>query len=280
MAQNFYSMLTAIGKAKMANAYALGTKVNLTTLAVGDGGGAYYEPTESQSILKNQVWSGNVNSINVDSENNNWIKITGIIPATDGGFTIREAGIFDDSGNLIAISKQPETYKPILSEGSSKDLSINIILEISNTSSVTLKIDPTVIFATQKDIASLQDKINNITIPVTKVNGKTGDITLKAADIKADDGITLETVKEDFVSHKADNTLLIDDIKGTIANPTIASGQVTKIDHISSTDNTTVIRSDVFTYATNLVTEVRTIVTSGATLTLKYHLDTLRTEVI
>lgn len=174
MAQNFYCILTSIGKAKMANAYALGNKVNLTTFAVGSGqSDAYYEPTESQTALKNQVWSGNINSINVDSTNTNWIVISAIIPTTDGGFTIREAGIFDDTGDMIAVGKYPETYKPQLSEGSSKDLTINMILEISNTSSVTLKVDPTVILATKKDI---QDVNNRIAADEVTVSTLTADV--------------------------------------------------------------------------------------------------------
>ncbi|MHC1683675.1 MAG: phage tail protein [Clostridiaceae bacterium] len=167
MAQNFYSILTTVGKARMANAYALGTNINLTTLAVGDSSGSYYEPTESQSALKNQVWTGNINSINVDPENPNWIVISTVIPTTDGGFTIREAGIFDDVGNMIAIGKYPETYKPVLSEGSSKDLTINMILEISNTSTVTLKVDPTVVLATKKDVQTLDGKITTLNNTVT-----------------------------------------------------------------------------------------------------------------
>lgn len=209
MAQNFYSILTTIGKAKLANAYALGTKLNLKTLAAGDGSGTYYEPTENQTSLKNQVWSGNINAINVDDENPNWIVISAVIPTTVGGFTIREVGIFDDSGNMIAIGKYPETYKPVLEEGSSKDLTINMILEISNTSTVTLKVDPTVILATKKDVQNLQNQISNISIPVKSVNTKTGDIVLKAEDIKVNDGSTLEQFKSDFNSHKADYTLQV-----------------------------------------------------------------------
>jgi hypothetical protein len=107
------------------------------------------------------------------------------------------------------------------------------------------------------------------------------DINNKAKQIDLDTtNTTLQNLNNTIDEHKADYMLQVDDIKGTIATPTITSGKVTKIDHISSTDNTTVIRSDVFTYAANLITEVRTIIASGTTLTLKYHLDTLRTEAI
>lgn len=182
MAENFYTLLTATGKAKLANSATLGAKINFKTLKVGDGNGNYYEPTENQESLVHQVWSGNISSITVDETNTNWIITETIIPATDGGFFIREAGIFDEDGALIAISKLAATYKPIVSEGSTKDLSIKIILEVSNSSSVTLKIDPTVILATKADINTLTSSVNSIKSEVAKVKNK-ADVTYVDAKI-------------------------------------------------------------------------------------------------
>lgn len=204
MAEQFYTILTAIGKAKIANATALGNKVNFTTLKVGDGGGKYYNPTETQEDLINAVWQGNMNSISVDKKNPNWIVIEVIIPSNIGGFVIREAGIFDDEGVLIAVGKYPETYKPKAEDGSTKDLIIKMILEVSNTSTVTLKVDPTVILATKKDIEVLENKIKNIKVPVESVNGKTGAIVLSASDIKTIDGKNLEKFKESTTLQLAD----------------------------------------------------------------------------
>lgn len=169
MAENFYTILTATGKAKLANSAVLGSKVNFKTLKVGDGKGSYYQPTENQISLVNQVWSGNISSISVDENNPNWIVIETLIPATIGGFFIREAGIFDEDDDLIAISKLSETYKPVVSEGSIKDLCIKIILEVSNVENVTLKIDPTVIVATKKDIDILEAKIKETNANVSKL---------------------------------------------------------------------------------------------------------------
>lgn len=196
MAEQFYTILTKLGKAKIANATALGTKVNLTKFQVGDGNGSYYNPTEDQIQLRNKVWESNISSITVDENNPNWIVLETIIPGDVGGFMIREAAALDDEGNIISIGKYPETYKPVIGDGSTKDLIIKMILEVSNTSSVTLKLDPTVILATQKDIQILENKIKNIKIPVTSVNSKTGNIELKAEDIKTEDGATLEEFKK------------------------------------------------------------------------------------
>ncbi|WP_053069827.1 phage tail protein [Clostridium novyi] len=213
MSEQFYTILTSIGKAKIANASALGKKLNLIKFQLGDGGGSYYNPTEEQIELKNKVWEGNINSISVDENNPNWIVIQAIIPSDIGGFMIREAAILDDEENLIAIGKYPETYKPVASNGSTKDLTINMILEISNLSNITLKVDPSVIIATQKDIKSLEKKLGDIKIPVTSVNSKTGAIELKAKDIKAEDGTNLEKFKEDINSQYEEKTKQIEDIK-------------------------------------------------------------------
>lgn len=173
MAEQFYTILTDIGKAKIANSTAQGTKLNLTTFKVGDGGGSYYNPTENQKELKNVVWEGNLSSVKVDEENPNWIVLQSIIQAEHGGFIIREAGVYDDTGELIAIGKYPETYKPLVTEGSSKDLIIKMVLEVSNTSSVTLKVDDTIVLATKKEleilsleIDAVQANINNMKIGV------------------------------------------------------------------------------------------------------------------
>lgn len=149
MAENFYTILTNVGKAKLANAQALGTTVQFSSIAVGDGSGNYYDPIESQTALKNEVWRGAINQIKTDSENPNWIIVEVVIPTTTESFTVREAGIIDSEGDLIALGKYPATYKPALAEGSGKDLYIRMILEVSNASAITLKIDPAVVLSTR-----------------------------------------------------------------------------------------------------------------------------------
>lgn len=155
----FYTILTNIGKAKLANAQVTGKTVNLVEIAVGDGNGDYYEPTESQEELVNEVWRGNLNRIAGSEENPNWIILEAVIPTTDGGFTIREVGVFDDDGDMIAIGNYPETYKPQLSEGAGKDLYVRMILEVSNASSVTLKINPAVVLASRAYVDALFEKV-------------------------------------------------------------------------------------------------------------------------
>ncbi len=157
--QQFYTIVTTAGKAKIANATAFGTKVNFATLKAGDGNGTYYEPTEAQIDLVHTVWSGPITNISTDPNNPNWIIVAVSVPANVGGFMIREVGIFDDTGTMIAIGKYPETYKPTSDTGSTKDLTIRTILEVSNAGTIELNVDPNVILATKKDIEDINSKI-------------------------------------------------------------------------------------------------------------------------
>lgn len=173
MAEQFYTIPTAIGKAMIANSIALGTKINLTTMKIGDSNGSYYNPNESQTDLVHSVYTCNINSVEVDENNANWINIICALPSDVGDFYIREAGAFDDTGALIAIGKYPETYKPIATNGSTKEIYIKMTLEVTSTSSIELKIDPTVVLATKKDIQILTNSINDIT---TQLSENTQDI--------------------------------------------------------------------------------------------------------
>lgn len=150
----FYTLLTNIGKAKLANATALGTTVQLTHIAVGDGNGAAITPIDTATVLTHEVWRAALNSIAVDPANVNWIIAEGYIPSNSGGFTVREVGLFDIDGDLIAIGSYPDTYKPTLASGSAKDLYIKVIIEVTNSSTVTLKIDPAVVLSTRSYVDS------------------------------------------------------------------------------------------------------------------------------
>ncbi|MCC0638296.1 phage tail protein [Clostridioides sp. ES-S-0001-02] len=218
--QKYYTLLTKIGKASIANATALGNKVDLVKLQLGDGAGAEYNPTEEQITLKKVVWEGSVNNVKVDEENPNWIVIETVIPGSVGGFMIREVGIFDSLNQLIAVSKYPETYKPTADSGSVKDLVIKIILVVSNTSSVNLKVDPTVILATLKDIQELDTKIDttkaeltsNIETTKAEINTKIGDTTLLETTEKTNIVSALNEVKTsvDSIETTADKTSIKD----------------------------------------------------------------------
>jgi|GEM_PF-5761621 len=155
MAEKFGTMITSVGKAKIANSIGFGTKINFTKFKLGDGGGAYYNPTEQQEDLKNVVYEGVITNITTDESNHNEIIVKLAIPANVGGFMVREYGVFDDEGDMIAIAKCAETYKPALEEGSTKELAFNMVLVVSNVESIELKIDKTMIFVRKNEFDEL-----------------------------------------------------------------------------------------------------------------------------
>ncbi|EAN4735259.1 phage tail protein [Salmonella enterica] len=156
MTAKYFAILTNQGAARLANAAALGTKLNLTQMAVGDANGTLPTPDPSQTKLINQKRIAPLNLLTVDPANTSQIIAEQIIPENEGGFWIREIGLYDDDGILIAVANCPETYKPQLQEGSGRTQTIRMILVVSSTSAITLKIDPAVVLATRQYV---DDKI-------------------------------------------------------------------------------------------------------------------------
>ncbi|HHL9030665.1 TPA: phage tail protein, partial [Escherichia coli] len=136
--------------ARLANATMLGSKLNLTQMAVGDANGVLPTPDPAQTKLINQKRIAPLNLLSVDPNNQSQIIAEQIIPENEGGFWIREIGLYDDEGVLIAVANCPETYKPHLQEGSGRTQTIRMILVVTNTEAITLKIDPSVVLATRK----------------------------------------------------------------------------------------------------------------------------------
>lgn len=152
MSEKFYSLVTKVGQAQMANALALDKKIEFGDFALGDGGGSTYDPDENQQALKNEVWKGKITSLTVGEKNPNEVVIDTYVSSDVGGFTIREFGIRDKAGNLIIVGKHPETYKPVAVDGTTKDLTVRVILNISNAEDVIIQIDPSVALLTEKDL--------------------------------------------------------------------------------------------------------------------------------
>jgi Phage tail-collar fibre protein len=150
MTARFFALLTNIGAAKLANATALGTRLEITHMVVGDGGGTLPTPNPAQTKLVNEQRRAALNMLTIDPINTSQIIAEQIIPETEGGWWIREIGLLDKDGDLVAIANCAETYKPQLQEGSGRTQTIRMILIVSSTAAVTLKIDPSVVLATRK----------------------------------------------------------------------------------------------------------------------------------
>lgn len=169
MSTKFYTLLTDIGAAKLASAAALGVPLKITHMAVGDGGGVLPTPDAKQTALVNEKRRAALNMLYIDPQNSSQIIAEQVIPENEGGWWIREVGLFDESGALIAVGNCPESYKPQLAEGSGRTQTVRMVLITSCTDNITLKIDPAVVLATRKYV---DDKVLELKVYVDDLMAK------------------------------------------------------------------------------------------------------------
>ncbi|HIE8611177.1 TPA: phage tail protein [Klebsiella pneumoniae] len=169
MSTKFYTLLTDIGAAKLASAAALGVPLKITHMAVGDGGGTLPTPDAKQTALVNEKRRAALNMLYIDQQNSSQIIAEQVIPENEGGWWIREVGLFDESGALIAVGNCPESYKPQLAEGSGRTQTVRMVLITSSTDNITLKIDPAVVLATRKYV---DDKVLELKVYVDDLMAK------------------------------------------------------------------------------------------------------------
>lgn len=190
MAVTYYALLTTIGAGKLANATALGTTLKITQLAVGDGGGNVPTPDASRTQLVNEVRRAPLNRLSVDPANSAQIIAEQVIPEDVGGWWIREMGLYDEAGALIAYANCAPSYKPQLAEGSGRTQTVRIVLIVSNAASVELKIDPSVVLATREYVDnSIVTAINRLDCKQSVRVATTASITLSG--LQTLDGIAL-----------------------------------------------------------------------------------------
>ncbi|HBF5829136.1 TPA: phage tail protein [Clostridioides difficile] len=206
--KSYYTILTDIGKAKIANASIVGEKVDFVKIQLGDGGGNEYNPTEEQTALKNVVWEGKVGNVKTDESITNCLILESLIPASVGGFVVREIGYLDTEGNLLAISKYRSAYKPKVEDGAVIDMKVKTIFVVSNVNNIELKIDPTIIFATLKDLQDLDSKIDttkteltsNIETAKTELNTKIDQLIAGGSNVAYTQRVAIDDWVEDAES--------------------------------------------------------------------------------
>lgn len=145
----YYAILTAVGEAKLANATALGTVLQLSKMAVGDGNGGLPTPVRTQTALVRETYRADLNNLSIDPVNPSQIIAELVIPETEGGYWLREMGIYDAAGDLFAVANCPPSYKPQMAEGSGRTQVLRMVLIVSSTAAVQLKIDPSIVLATR-----------------------------------------------------------------------------------------------------------------------------------
>lgn len=189
-------IITTLGLNAIAEARASDGAINYASLAVGDSNGISYSPEAGQTELVNEVWRGAVESVYVHPNNSDWVVCEARIPVTDGGFDIREAGIFSSGGDLVAVSRYPLTTKPAYGSGSEKDLLIRFIFEVTNAPEVTHMIDPSLIYATKEYTDA---RIHHVRLATT------GELTLSGEQTV--DGINAVAGDRVLVKNQSDQTL-------------------------------------------------------------------------
>ncbi|WP_298438098.1 phage tail protein [Geobacter sp.] len=191
MPTTYYTKVTTSGQNKLAAALVSQTPVPLTHFAVGDANGAYYEPTGNEAALVHEVWRAAVNRVYQHQNNANWVVVEAIIPASQGGFDIREAAVFDAEGDMIAIGKYPLTNKPLPGSGSEKDLYVRLIMQVTNATTVQQTIDMSLVLAT-KEYVDGRDWKGSARAATTGNIALTGLLILDGVQLAEDDRVLVK----------------------------------------------------------------------------------------
>ncbi|UBX30088.1 MULTISPECIES: phage tail-collar fiber domain-containing protein [Arsenophonus] len=229
----YFCLLTRQGEHRVAEATALGTKIAITQMAVGDGGGSLPTPDTQQTQLINERRRAAINQLWVDKNNPNQVIAEQIIPENEGGWWIREVGLFDKENVLIAVGNCPETYKPQLAEGSGRTQTIRAVFIVSHTEAVTLKIDPSVVLATRQYVdTEINKKIDKQAIKQTTGDSPTDVISqegvTKALDTKQPIGdYVTQLAFNQELNNKIDKTKIVQTI-GNSTEKVISQDAVTK----------------------------------------------------
>lgn len=176
----FQTLHTDYGLSRLTEAEATGTPINLPEMAVGDGNGNPVEPDPAQTDLVRERFRAAVNRVYQDPGDATRFTAELVIPASEGGFTLREVGVFDDQGGLFVVGNLPDTHKPNETEGAYADTVVRVEFRVSNAEIVTLQVDPNVAVATQTWI------INNVTAGTLIPGGTTGQRLAKASNADGD----------------------------------------------------------------------------------------------
>lgn len=161
--RRFYSILTQAGAQKIAQAQITGLPAGFSFMAIGDGGGRQVLPSPEQTALTNEVWRAELNSLGIVDSQKNIIQAEVVMPPQDGGFTMREAALFDDDGVCLAVASIPETYKPKLEEGSGRSSIVRMWLVVSSTEAIQLKVDTSVVMASVSDVNRAMNEAKDYT---------------------------------------------------------------------------------------------------------------------
>ena len=153
MSYKYFTVLTDVGKQKLAEAIANETALDFTEMAVGDSNGTSYEPTSDMTALKHVTYRAAIGSMKINAEDKNIMEFEFVVPASTGGFYVREAGLYSSDGTLIAISRLPEQYKADMAEGAGSSMTVRILVAISSDAQIYITVPASIAYATQTYVA-------------------------------------------------------------------------------------------------------------------------------
>jgi phage-related tail fiber protein len=244
---DYYTLLTDAGIAYETACKAAGTPIKLSQISVGDGGGTEYNPAATATALKREVWRGPLNALFQDENNPSWLLAEVTIPSDVGGWYVREAGIWTDTGILYAIVKYPESFKPVLAtSGSGKEFYIRSIFETSNAELVTLLIDDTVVKATRAWVASYVsdelaklDRKQSVRVATTANIVLSGAQTIDGVAVIAGDRVLVksQTLAKDNGIYVAANSAWVR-AKDADASAEVTSGLIVSVEEGGALANT------------------------------------------
>ncbi|MBN7287913.1 phage tail protein [Campylobacter curvus] len=217
-----YTLLTANGINKLLKTASDGSKIALKEIVVSDYEGELSEQTTS---IPNEKYRGAINAVTIDENDNNILDVDTIIPPEVGGFYIKTAGIYCDDGSLFAVARLADTYKPLLNEGSSKDITLNFKLQIANASeSIILKVDNNIVLATrkwcEKMFLKLKDKIDAYT------KQESDDKFVAKTDIATEDSAGIFKVTNEITGSRNDVAVT----EKAVANNTLSFEPYNKVE--------------------------------------------------
>lgn len=153
MSYKYFTVLTDVGKQKLAEAIANETALDFTEMAVGDSNGTSYEPTSDMTALKHVTYRAAIGSMKINAEDKNIMEFEFVVPASTGGFYVREAGLYSSDGTLIAISRLPEQYKADMAEGAGSSMTVRILVAISSDAQIYITVPASITYATKTYVA-------------------------------------------------------------------------------------------------------------------------------
>lgn len=194
--RKYKTVVTDLGKEKIAAAALEGWKVNIVAAVVGDGDGGYYIPTPDQTELRGEKWRGDIAMKRINRDSPNIIDIKVVVPRDVGGFTVREMGVLDDQGNLIAVCNTPDTEKAVILEGIAATLTLTMHIILADAAVLEFKIDPTQDPVPYEEFLELQAAHEKLLREIMQGEVTTPLATNTGATITTQDGTALIAVKK------------------------------------------------------------------------------------